>query len=265
MAAKQQYFLNSYIVKVDNSHILNLDAPVEYATSKFATLRKCLMSRSPKNSVIQRIFVSVDKSWRGNDFTLVTVKPYAANAIKALNCMVPECTYLYGEAAAKRWFSNTGLLAYQNVNWDPSTQATTSHQDHTTQALVEEDLFELGSAWMNQAPILQPQANRPQSQEPQYLVKNLLKARETDTYIHSFGSVYGRQHDGARIGGSQQKHNLHLYPIQLSSSTKLIPTWNQEVKKRKTTHIPTMHHRLDLPWDRQEQNSTRKVETWIDS
>jgi hypothetical protein len=63
MSAKQQYFLNSYIVKVDNSHILNLDAPIEYATSKFATLHKYLMSRSPKNSMIQQIFVSVDKSW----------------------------------------------------------------------------------------------------------------------------------------------------------------------------------------------------------
>jgi hypothetical protein len=110
MAAKQQFFSNYYIVKLDNSHILNLDAPVEYATSKVATLRKYL---------IQRIFVSVDRSWRGNDFTLVTVKPYAADAFKALNCMIPECTYLlYGAAAAKAWFSNAGLIAYQNVTWD---------------------------------------------------------------------------------------------------------------------------------------------------
>jgi hypothetical protein len=199
MAAKQQYFLNSYIVKVDNSHILNLDAPVEYITSKFATLQKYLMSRSPKNSVIQRIFVSVDKSWRGNDFTLVTVKPYAADAIKALNCMIPECTYMYGEEAAKRWFSNAGLLAYQNVSWDPSTQATTSHQDHSTQALVDEDLFELGSAWMQQAPILQPPANRPQSHAPQYSVENLLEAREKEADVHSFGLVYGRNHDGESV------------------------------------------------------------------
>jgi hypothetical protein len=192
MSAKQQYFLNSYIVKVDNSHILNLDAPIEYATSKFATLRKYLMSRSPKNSVIQRIFVAIHKSWRGNDFTLVTVKPYAADPIKALNCMIR--TYLYGEEAAKRWFSNTGLLAYQNVNWDPSTQATTSHQDHTTQVLVEEDLFESGSAWMTQAPILQPQANRPHSNKQPYSMENLLESRQTDNEVHSFGSVFGRQH-----------------------------------------------------------------------
>jgi hypothetical protein len=158
------------------------------------------MSRSPKNSVIQRIFVSVDKSWQGNDFTLVTVKPYAAAAIKALNCMISECTYLYGEEAVKRWFSNAGLMAYQNVNWDPSTEATTSHQDHTTQALVEEDLFELGSAWMSQAPILQPQANRPHSHHEQYYsVENLLESRQTDNEVHSFGSVFGRQHDGESV------------------------------------------------------------------
>jgi hypothetical protein len=94
MATKQQqFFMNYYTVKLDNFHILNLDAPVEYATSQVATLRKYLISRSPTNSVIQRIFVYVDKSWRGNDFTLVAVKPYAADAIKALNCIIPECTF----------------------------------------------------------------------------------------------------------------------------------------------------------------------------
>jgi hypothetical protein len=39
------------------------------------------MSRAPKDSVIQRLFVSVDKSWKGSDFTLTTVKPYAAEAM----------------------------------------------------------------------------------------------------------------------------------------------------------------------------------------
>jgi hypothetical protein len=158
MAAKQQFFTNCYIVRLENSNILNLDAPVEYATSKVATLRKYIMSRAPTSSVIHRIFASVDRSWRCNDFTLVTVKPYAADALKALNSMIPECTYLYGEAAAKKWFSNAGLLAYQQVNWDPMTQPTTSHQDQATQALVEEDLFQIGTTWKSQATILRPQA-----------------------------------------------------------------------------------------------------------
>jgi hypothetical protein len=140
MAAKQQFFVNSYTVNIDNAHIMNLDDPI-----KNTTLRRYLMSRAPKASVIQRIFVSADKSWKRNEFALVTVKPYAAEAMKALNCMIPECIHLYGVEAAQRWFSNAGLLAYQDVKWDPTKQSTTSHQDKETKALVDEDLFQIGT------------------------------------------------------------------------------------------------------------------------
>jgi hypothetical protein len=108
MAAKQQYLTNSYTVKLENAHIMHLDAEV-----KNMTLRKYLMSRAPKTSVIQRLFVSAEKSWKGNTFTLVTVKPYAAEAVKALNCMIPEYLHYYGEVAVQAWFSNAGLLAYK--------------------------------------------------------------------------------------------------------------------------------------------------------
>jgi hypothetical protein len=47
------------------------------------------MSRAPKDSVIQRLFVSVNKSWKGNDYTLTTVTLYAAEAMRTLNCMIP--------------------------------------------------------------------------------------------------------------------------------------------------------------------------------
>jgi hypothetical protein len=155
MAAKQQYLTNSYTVKLENAHIMNLDVEV-----KNITLRKYLMSRAPKTSVIQRLFVYVDKPWKGNSFTLVTVKPYAAEAVKALNCMIPECLHYYGEEAVQARFSNAGLLAYKNVNWDPTKQVTTSYQDYATQALVEEDLFQIGFNWKMEAPIMQPQVNR---------------------------------------------------------------------------------------------------------
>jgi hypothetical protein len=146
------------------------------------------MSRSPTNSVIQRIFVSADKSWRGNDFTLITVKPYAAAAIKALNCMIPECTFRYGKEAAQKWFSNADLLAYQNVNyWDPTTQATTSHQDHATRALVDvKTFFNSAPPGKVSPPIMQPQAAQPQNQSTYqpYSVENLLVARQSVTDVH---------------------------------------------------------------------------------
>jgi hypothetical protein len=195
MAAKQQFFVNSYMVKIDNSHIMNLDDPV-----KNYTLRQYLMSRVPKTSLIQRLFVSVDKSWKGNEFTLVTVKPYATEAVKALNCMIPECVHLYGIEAAKRCFSNAGLLAYQDVKWDPTKQSTTSHQDQESKALVDEYLFQIGTNWMMTAPIMQAQMTRKAPQTPaEYTVQNLLASRGHGNDAGSFGSVYQRQHDDNSI------------------------------------------------------------------
>jgi hypothetical protein len=167
---------------------MNLDDPI-----KNSTLRKYLMSRAPKAFVIQRLFVSVDKSWKGNEFALVTVKPYAEEAMKALNCMIPECIHLYGVEAAQRWFSNAGLLACQDVKWDPTKQSTTSHQDQETKALVDED--QTGTNWMLTAPIMQAQATRPAPQTPDYTVQNMLASRGHGNDVASFASVFQRQHD----------------------------------------------------------------------
>jgi hypothetical protein len=58
-----------------------------------------------------------------------------------------------------------------------------------------------------EAPIMQPQANRDkqQAQQKNYTVENLLKSRNTDTDIRSFGSVFGRKHDGDSIATEKNK------------------------------------------------------------
>jgi hypothetical protein len=114
--------------------------------------------------------------------------------MKALNCMIPECIHLYGIEAAKRWFSNLGLLAYQDVKWDPTKQSTTSHQDQETKALVDEDLFQIGTNWMLTAPIMKAKATRQAPQTPDYTVQNLLATRGHGNDVGSFGSVFQRQH-----------------------------------------------------------------------
>jgi hypothetical protein len=188
------------------------------------------MSRAPKTSVIQRLFVSVDKSWRGNDFTLITVKPYAAEAVKALNCMIPECLHYYGEEAVKAWHSNAGLLAYKNVNWDPTKQSTTSHQDYATQALVEEDLFQIGSNWKMEAPIMQPQANcdKQQAQQKNYTVENLLASRNTDTNVRSFGSAFGRDHDADSVVSEKKIEEPPITVIQTNPTLLINEKENQD-------------------------------------
>jgi hypothetical protein len=218
IAAKMQYFTNSYIIKLDNRHILNLDAEV-----KNTTLRKYIMSRAPKDSVIQRLFVSVDKSWKGNNFTLTTVKPYAAEAMRALNGMIPECLHHYGEDAAKLWFSNAGLLAYHQVKWDPTKKSTTSQQDHTTCDLVEEDLFQLGSLWKLKAPIMKAKAKRGQTQDNPYVLQNLLDSQNTDSDVRSFGSAYQRTHDSDSIQ-TDHEDNMDTDPNNNQTVVQIDPT-----------------------------------------
>jgi hypothetical protein len=149
MMAKQQYFTNQHTLCVENSHILNLDVKVDSMT-----LRRYLMSRAPHTEVLQRLFVAIDKSWKGETYTLITVQPCAAEATRALNNMIPECVHEYGIEAAKKWFTNICLEAYRQVKWDPSKRSTTSQQDRETRALVEEDLFGIGTNWKIEAPIM---------------------------------------------------------------------------------------------------------------
>jgi hypothetical protein len=111
--------------------------------------------------------------------------------------------HLYGKEVVKLWFSNAGLQAYQDVKWDPTKKSTTSKQDHETRALVEEDLFNIGTDWKTIAPVMQKQAAR-QPQESNYTVQNLLQSRSNGDDVHSFMSVYGRRHEGDSIATERE-------------------------------------------------------------
>ena len=191
MASKQQHLINSHIVKIDNTHILSLDTPVG---PNGDTLRRYLMSRAPPNSVIQRIFVTADRSWNGNHFILTTVRPYVADAFKIIGYMIPECLHLYGVEAGQQWFTNAGLEAFQNVEWDPARRSTTSNQDAFLQDIVDEDLFELTNTWQAPGP-----GGTITRQEPTTAATTALISRTTDADVHSFASIYDRQHDGESI------------------------------------------------------------------
>jgi hypothetical protein len=154
------------------------------------------MSRAPHNEVLQRLFVSVDKSWKGGTHTIITVKPYAAEAMEAINYMIPECLHEYGTDAAAQWFTTPSLLAYQNVKWDPTKRSTTLQQDRETKALVEEDFFGIGTTWKLDAPVLRGQPQRPALgnllSTPLQPVQIAIHSRSHDDDVRSFGSMFGR-------------------------------------------------------------------------
>jgi hypothetical protein len=162
------------------------------------------MSRAPKDKILQRLFVTVDKSWKGGTHTIITVKPYASEAQKALSYMIPECVHLYGQAAATLWFTTPGLLAYENVKWDPNKRSTTSQNDRDMRALVEEDLFGIGTTWKLNTSILQGKPQRPSRQAqtpttPLEPVQAAIHSRTTDLDVRSFGSIYGLKPDDASM------------------------------------------------------------------
>jgi hypothetical protein len=132
--------------------------------------------------------------------------------------------------------SNAGLLAYKNVNWDPTKQSTTSHQDYATQALVEEDLFQIGSNWKMDAPIIQPQANRDkrQPQQKNYTVENLLASCNTDTNIRSFGSAFGRHHDANSVASEKKTEEPTITVIQIDPTLVIGRFHNGENTRRIT-------------------------------
>jgi hypothetical protein len=200
MAQKQAHFVNLHTMRLSSSNILDIDTPIG---DNRMTLRRYLMMKAPEGLITDRIFVSVDKAYRGNDFTLTVPKIYADQAVRVLHNMIPECFHQYGEQAA-RWFTNVGLMAYQDVKWDPLLNATTSANDETVTEMVEENHFGMGSEW--KAPVLhEPAPTTTHIEDISNVGRSVgeMLAARAQRGIHddtsSFGEVFGRSHSGSTI------------------------------------------------------------------
>jgi hypothetical protein len=202
MASKQAYFINVHTTKLTNSSIMFLDEPIGDTNM---TLRRYLMMKAPEGLITDRIFISVDQAYRGTDFVMAVPKVYADQAVRVLHNMIPECLYLYGAEAGK-WFTSIGLVAYQDVKWDPLLNATTSINDDDAAALVDEKLFGMGNEW-KEAMLPEPVPTTATQIEDINQVHNstvgeVLAARARRG-IHddtsSFGDAFGRSHSGSTI------------------------------------------------------------------
>lgn len=163
------------------------------------------MMKAPEVQVTDRLFVTVDRSFRGGDHTLITTTRYSDQTLRVLNTMIPECLHLYG-MEANRWFTPNGLMAFQDIQWDPVTHATTSAHDEVLADMVDENFFGMGSIWK------EPVAPNPMIPhfegiattvtETATTVRDILDARVRGG-IHddtsSFGGVFGRSHTGSTI------------------------------------------------------------------
>lgn len=209
MAQKQAHFVNTYTTRLTSSHILALDVPIG---ENHMTLRRYLMMKAPEKHLTDRIFLSVDPAYRGSEFVLTTPKKFADQALQVLHTMIPECLHLHGPEAA-RWFTNVGLMAYQDVKWDDKNKTATSLHDDTAVDMVEEDFCGMGDEW--KAPhIPEPTGHTTAHIESipntGMTVGELLDAR-AKLGVHddtsSFGDVFGRSHSGSTIARPPRPQN----------------------------------------------------------
>ena len=196
MAGKQKFFVTQYIQKIEVHFIRFLDTPLSETND--ITLRRALMARSPKADPTKRLIHNVDFFW--NDAHRVhatTITHLRSQTQDFLATLIPEMVFRYGQECQK-WFTEDGLTYFENVTWDPNTLSTTSEADKTTQALVDEDLWDLGDDWKV--------ASTPR-QDPQQIGTSVLKQKqnknknkvttrqlENDDDIRSFASAFGTEH-----------------------------------------------------------------------
>ena len=205
MSQKQAHLVNLHTTRLTSANIFSLDTPIG---ENKVTLRRYLMMKAPEGLITDRIFISVDPSYRGNDYTLTVPKIYAEQGMRVLNNMIPECLHLYGSQAGK-WFTNIGLLAYQDVKWDPMLNITTAADDDAADEMVEEHLFGMGSEWKDALPQESPHNTQTHIDGIGQLDKTVgeILAERAKRGIHddtsSFGDVFGRSHSGSTIAPIQ--------------------------------------------------------------
>jgi hypothetical protein len=168
------------------------------------------MMKAPEGLITDRIFISVDQAYRGNDYVLTVPKIYADQALRVLHNMIPECLHLYGAPAAQ-WFTNIGLMAYQDIQWDPLLNVPTSANDATAYDVVDENLFGMGGGWKD---ALLPEPTTATVTQIEGLnnigptVGEILDARARrgiNDDVSSFGEVFDRSHSGSTIAPPTHK------------------------------------------------------------
>ena len=145
---------------------------------------------------------------------MTTVALYAKEAFKAISNMIPECLFLYGKEAGEKWFTNRGLEAYKTITWCPKKKTTSSTSDKLSKTLVDEDFFGLGMEWNKNNTDLN-EIKRSENNQ----VATVLSERANDLEVHSFGSVYGRSHDGESIATTKPKENVRKTTISFDPET----------------------------------------------
>jgi hypothetical protein len=157
------------------------------------------MSRAPTGTLTKRIFHNIDFAWfQPNMCICTTIKSYQNMADEAINNIIPETLHLYGPAAGK-WFTASALAMYENIEWDPQKQTTTTHVTSDTAKILDKDLWGLAGIWKalpgSSSDSTTPAVSNMSAVSIAIDRLNLTSAGD----IGSLGSLYGRNKDADTV------------------------------------------------------------------
>jgi hypothetical protein len=146
LTERQYYFVKAHLQMLPPYYFISqLDTPL--GPDQPMTLRRAIMSRSPKNHPTSRLIHNVDPSWnQTTKHMITTVVGKEIEAQRFLVNMIPEFLHQFGEAATK-WFTSSGLIVYQDVKWNPEKGNTTSAKEQESEEMVKEDVWDLNDKW----------------------------------------------------------------------------------------------------------------------
>ena len=187
MSTKQHFFVTERLTRLEVPFILLLDTPLSDTNS--ITLRRAIMSRSPKDDPTKRLIHNIDFGWQDSHRVYATtVKPLLSEAYDFIASLIPEMVHRYGHGCQK-WFSAEGLTTFESVTWDPEKMITTSAADHETQNLVDEDLWGLGTDWRTDSTKKDLfAASESSDQDNQVTTRNLEDADDVQSFASTFGN-----------------------------------------------------------------------------
>jgi hypothetical protein len=198
---KQKYFCNTHVKTLDCYFIVNLDHGVQNKYGKAYSLRQFIMARTPKDSVTDRLFVSVDRKYNGDCHVLTTTAPHFDAAQKAMSELVPQTLALFGHKAA-RWWTEDALKMHANCTWDES-KGLSMGKEFDIADMANDDPFAMNEAFQSVATTTDYAVVKPEAPvnttSVEQTVQDILDKRGKADDDQSLGKFIDRPHDGDTV------------------------------------------------------------------
>jgi hypothetical protein len=199
---KQKFFCNNHVQTLDCYFIIDLDLSIKDKFGNDYTLREFIMARTPKDSVTDRLFVSVDKKYNGECHVLTTTTPHFDAAQKSMAELIPQTLATFGPKAS-RWWTEESLAMHANCTWDESRGLSLGKEFDVVE-MANDDPFSMNEAFLSVANTTNFAVATPSPSTTVETVQDILNKRSKKDDDQSLGPFLSRPHDGDTVMTEKQ-------------------------------------------------------------